>query len=202
MLCAGDEYGRTQAGNNNAYCQDNSLSWLNWQRDALSTQFEDFTKKLIRFRREHPIFRRKNFFQGRKIRGAGIKDIMWFNPGGTEMNDFEWGSHFARCLGMLLSGDAPQSRDHRVKPVGDGTFLLLCNAHHEPMTFVLPGETGFSWELLLATDLGFLDKPETLMAGDEVELIDRSLSLFQRKMTDNCQPGKDFQLKTNPTCFQ
>ncbi|PYI93020.1 MAG: glycogen debranching enzyme GlgX, partial [Verrucomicrobia bacterium] len=106
MLCGGDEFGRTQKGNNNAYCQDNEISWLNWQqRDEKQKALLEFTRKMIQLRHDHPVFRRPKFFQGRRIRGSEIKDVMWFNPGGNEMSDEEWSSPFARCLGMLLSGD-------------------------------------------------------------------------------------------------
>jgi glycogen operon protein len=105
MLCAGDEWARTQHGNNNAYCQDNEISWLTWDRTEEQEQQLDFTKKLIKLRHDHPVFRRPKFFQGRRIRGSEIKDVMWFNPGGNEMSEDEWNSPFVRCLGMLLSGD-------------------------------------------------------------------------------------------------
>ncbi len=106
MLTAGDEFARTQDGNNNAYCQDNELSWLSWERTEEQEQLLQFTRQLIAFRRDHPVFRRPKFFQGRRIRGSEIKDVMWFNPGGNEMTDEEWTSPFVRSLGMLLSGDS------------------------------------------------------------------------------------------------
>src|SRR3712207_6283901 len=105
MITAGDEWARTQNGNNNAYCQDNEISWLEWEHTEEQNQLFEFTRRLIQLRREHPVFRRPKFFQGRRIRGSEIKDVMWFNPGGNEMSDEEWASPFVRCLGMLLSGD-------------------------------------------------------------------------------------------------
>ncbi len=90
MLCGGDECGRTQLGNNNAYCQDNEVSWTHWDWDEQRARLHEFTSRLIHFRHDHPIFRRPKFFQGRKIRGSDIKDIMWFNPGGMEMSEDEW----------------------------------------------------------------------------------------------------------------
>src|SRR6266567_2676388 len=105
MLSGGDEWGRTQNGNNNPYCQDNEISWFNWERDEKQNQFVEFTRKLIQLRRDHPVFRRPKFFQGRRIRGSETRDVMWFNPGGSEMSEEEWTSPFVRCLGMLLSGD-------------------------------------------------------------------------------------------------
>ncbi|MEP6673448.1 MAG: glycogen debranching protein GlgX, partial [Chthoniobacter sp.] len=100
MLCGGDEFARTQNGNNNAYCQDNEISWLNWEWNDEQRQLREFTKKLIQLRRDHPVFRRPKFFQGRRIRGSEIKDVMWFNPGGNEMSDEEWSSPFVRCLAL------------------------------------------------------------------------------------------------------
>jgi isoamylase len=116
MLCAGDEFGRTQGGNNNAYCQDNEISWLNWQLNEASERLLRFARRLIAFRREHPVFRRPKFFQGRPIRGAGIRDIMWFDSTGAEMTNAEWSSWFVRVLGMLLSGATMDVRDPRGRP--------------------------------------------------------------------------------------
>ena len=94
MLSGGDEWGRSQTGNNNAYCQDNEISWFNWTHDQRQNQFLEFTRKLIAFRNAHPVFRRPKFLQGRRIRGSEIRDVMWFNPGGNEMSDEEWSSPF------------------------------------------------------------------------------------------------------------
>jgi glycogen operon protein len=181
MLCGGDECGRTQQGNNNAYCQDNETSWTHWDWDEHAQRLHEFTSRLIHFRHEHPIFRRPKFFQGRKIRGSEIKDIMWFNPGGTEMNDEEWTTSFVRTLGMLLCGDTIDVRDEYGEPIRDDTFLILINSHHEPVNFVLPGEQDVKWELLMDTRLeeGFPATPETLAAGDEFALMERSFSLFR-----------------------
>src|SRR5216110_2761701 len=106
MLLGGDEFGRTQKWNNNPYCQDNEISWLNWQRDEEQNRLLEFTRKLIQLRSEHAVFRRPKFFQGWRVPGGEVKDVMWFNPGGNEMSEKEWNSPFARCLGMLISGDA------------------------------------------------------------------------------------------------
>jgi isoamylase len=136
MLAGGDERGRSQNGNNNAYCQDNEISWLNWTRDEKQNQFLEFTRKLISFRKVHPVFRRPKFFQGRRIRGSEIRDVMWFNPGGSEMSEEEWASPFVRCIGMLLSGDTIDVLSFEGEPIRDDTFLLLINAHYEPIPFV------------------------------------------------------------------
>jgi isoamylase len=181
MLTAGDEYGRTQNGNNNAYCQDNELSWLSWQRDGGSAQLQEFSSRLIHLRRRHPIFRRPKFFQGRKIRGSEIKDVMWFTPQGREMTDEEWHFSFIRCVGMLLSGDTMDVRDSHGEPIRDDTFMLMLNAHYEPVKFILPGREDVQWELLMDTRLesAFLDSTCILNAGDELELIDRSTCLLR-----------------------
>jgi isoamylase len=141
----------------------------------------DFTSRLISFRRDHPIFRRPKFFQGRKIRGSEIKDIMWFNPGGTEMNDDEWTTSFVRALGMLLGGDTIDVRDEFGEPIRDDTFLVLINSHHEPLGFLLPGEQDVKWEMLVDTRLeeGFLGTPAAHSSGDEFPLDARSLALFR-----------------------
>ena len=181
MLPGGDERGRTQNGNNNAYCQDNEISWLNWERDEKQTQLLEFTRKLIRLRRDHPVFRRPKFFQGRRIRGSEIRDVMWFNPGGSEMSEEEWASPFVRCLGMLLSGDTMDVLNFEGEPIRDDTFLLLINAHYEPIPFVLPGQEHIEWQLILDTMEadGFLREPRKFASGDDIDLGGRAACLLQ-----------------------
>ncbi len=182
MICGGDEYGRTQHGNNNAYCQDNEISWFSWERSAEEATLAEFTARLIAFRTAHPIFRRPKFFQGREVRGAGVKDIMWFNPGGTEMNDDEWGTHFVRTLGVMLCGDALDVRNWRGDPVKDETFLMLLNASHDTVDFILPNPAGQRWAVVLNTtdEQGFLEPQPEHAAGESVALADRSLMLLRR----------------------
>jgi isoamylase len=191
MLCAGDEWARTQHGNNNAYCQDNEISWLSWEHKQRA--LFDFTKKLIELRRDHPVFRRPKFFQGRRIRGSEIKDVMWFNPGGNEMSDEEWGSSFVRCLGVMLSGDTMDVLNFEGAPIHDDTFLLLLNAHHEPIPFVLPGQEHIEWLLLLDTeaDEGFLNEPRKLLSGDEVEVIGRAVCLLKLEAGAQAEARKE-----------
>ncbi len=181
MLLAGDEFGRSQGGNNNAYCQDNEISWLSWERDQGAQSLLSFTRGLIQFRAEHPVLRRPKFFQGRKIRGQEVKDIMWFNPGGTEMTDEEWNSHFVRCLGMLLSGKTIDVRDERGEPIIDDTLLVLFNAHHAAQRFVLPGQHEVRWSLLLDTaeDAGWIGDGRVFQAGQALKLVDRSLCVLK-----------------------
>ncbi|HEY2615222.1 MAG TPA: glycogen debranching protein GlgX, partial [Chthoniobacterales bacterium] len=181
MLYAGDEWARTQNGNNNAYCQDNELSWLNWEHTDAQKELLVFTKKLIQLRRDHPVFRRPKFFQGRRIRGSEIKDVMWFNPGGNEMSDEEWASPFVRCLGVLLSGDTIDVLNFEGEPIRDETFLFLINAHFEPIVFVLPGQEHLEWMLMLDTAEveGFLSEQKKFASGDDVEVIGRGVKLLK-----------------------
>ncbi len=181
MLTAGDERGRTQQGNNNAYCQDNEISWLDWELDGRKQGLLDFTKKLIQLRHDHAVFRRPKFFQGRRIRGSEIRDVMWFNPGGNEMTDEEWNSPFVRCLGMLLSGDTIDVQTFQGELIRDDTFLLLINAHHESIAFVLPGQKDVAWQLIIDTtsEKGFCDDPKALVSGDEAEVQARATMLFK-----------------------
>jgi glycogen operon protein len=181
MLLGGDEFGRSQNGNNNAYCQNNEISWINWQRDEKQNQLLEFTKKLIHLRKDHSVLRRPKFLQGRRIRGSEIKDVMWFNPGGNEMSDEEWSSPFVRCLGMLLSGDTADVVNFEGEPIRDETFLLLINSHFEPIQFVLPGQEHLGWELFLDTtnEDGFLREARGFASGDDVDLAERSACLLR-----------------------
>src|ERR1700719_2178581 len=181
MLLAGDEWARTQNGNNNTYCQDNELNWLAWEHNDEQKEQLEFTKKLIQLRHDHPVFRRPKFFQGRRIRGTDIRDVMWFNPGGNEMTDEEWGSPFVRAIEVLLSGDTIDVLSFEGEPIRDETFLFLINAHFEPLPFVLPGEEHLEWLLMLDTaeEHGFLPEPQKFASGDDVEVIGRGLKLLK-----------------------
>jgi isoamylase len=160
MMLGGDELGHTQNGNNNAYCQDNEISWLNWELSSADRELVDFTRRLIAIRKNHPVFRRRNFFQGRSIRGAGIKDILWLSPDGREMTDEEWKQEYARSLGVFLAGTALEEHDERGQPLLDDNFLLLMNAHHERISFVLPAPpSGASWILLVDTSCQTMANP-------------------------------------------
>ncbi|MEQ1860651.1 MAG: glycogen debranching protein GlgX [Chthoniobacteraceae bacterium] len=181
MISAGDEYGRTQRGNNNAYCQDNELSWLSWLRSEEERQFEDFVVRLVAFRHAHPIFRRRKFFSGRKIPRARVKDIIWIDADGMEMNDSRWTSSQARCIGVVLVGPSSDAVDAQGRTLEDSTFMLLFNAHHEPVKFRLAGREGVGWRRLLDTrdEAGFLHEPDMHAAGDDFEIEARSLCLFE-----------------------
>ena len=128
MLLAGDEFGRTQKGNNNAYCQDSPVSWLDWNLNEEHKRQLDFVRRLIDLRRKQPVFRRRHFFQGRAIHGTDIKDLYWIRPDGMEMSELDWSSPHVRCLGMGLLGDQIVECDERGQPVRGDSFLILMNA--------------------------------------------------------------------------
>jgi len=182
MLLGGDEFSRTQNGNNNAYCQDNEVSWFNWEkRDQKQKALSEFIRRLIELRHQHPVFRRPKFFQGRRIRGSEIKDVMWFNPGGNEMTEDDWSLPSARCLGMMLSGDTIDVLNFQGEPIRDDTFLFLINAHYETISFLLPGQEHIEWQLLIDTALesGFPAEPKSFASGDELPVIDRGACLLK-----------------------
>jgi isoamylase len=181
MLCGGDERGRTQNGNNNAYCQDNEISWFNWEHEETKNELLEFTRQLIQLRKKHPVFRRPRFLKGRRIPGSENRDVMWFNPGGSQMTETEWTSPFVRCLGMMLSGDATDVFNMEGESVHDDTFLLLINAHYETIDFVLPGQEHLEWQLVLDTSdaSGFLEQPKRFASGDDLKLGGRTCCLLQ-----------------------
>jgi isoamylase len=182
MLLGGDEFGRTQNGNNNAYCQDNEVSWFNWEkRGEKQKALFEFTRRLIQLRHQHPVFRRPKFFQGRRIRGSEIKDVMWFNPGGNEMSEEDWSLPFARSLGIMLSGDTIDVLNFQGDPIRDDTFIFLINAHYETISFLLPGQEHIEWQLLIdtASESGFLVEPKSFASGDELPVIDRGACLLK-----------------------
>ncbi len=185
MLLAGDEFGRTQKGNNNAYCQDNEMSWVDWEGiDEEGNELLRFVRWLVRLRREHLVFHRYRFFHGQPIRGTNIKDIHWLRPDGQEKTWRDWGVPYARCLSFLISGEAGE---YHVTALGvpepDDTFLVVLNAHHEPVTYRLPpADLGRRWEVLLntATDAGFGDG-KVFRAGQRYSLKPRSFVLLVRR---------------------
>ena len=181
MIVAGDEAGRTQHGNNNAYCQDNGISWINWELSVEDREFLSFVQRLIRIRTRHPVFRRQKFFQGRRIRGAEVKDITWLRPDGAEMTDEEWHHSFARCLGVLLAGDAIGEFDRRGELIRDDNFLLLINAHYEDIPFTVPPLPPVArWEVLIDTSQpgGMHAERQYHYPGEQYPLKARSLVLL------------------------
>jgi glycogen operon protein len=155
MLAHGDEFGRTQHGNNNAYCQDNPLAWIDWDGAQDEQGLCDFVAHVVRLRAEHPVFRRRRFLRGAPAPHAGpdtLPDVVWLTPQATEMTTEDWQTGFARALSVFLNGDAITEPDQRGEPVVDNSFLLLFNAHHEPLEFAIPpAEYGELWETELDT---------------------------------------------------
>jgi len=181
MITGGDEFGRTQQGNNNAYCQDNEISWFNWDWTPEQEALFEFTRELAGFRRSHSVFRRTKYFGGKRIRGSDVKDITWLSPHGAEMKESDWTNGFSKCLGMLVSGSTRDVRDREGEPIHDDTYLLLMNAHFEPLTFILPGRDEIRWQTVIDTTVptGFLAQIEITPAGEEIELTERSLRLLR-----------------------
>ena len=152
MIVYGDEMGRTQNGNNNAYCQDNEISWVDWDLSSADRSFLAFVRRMIHIRKEHPAFKRRNFFRGRKIQGADVKDITWLNPNGQEMGDDEWDNSFARSLGLRMAGYSEDQYDAEDRPEVDDDFVLLFNAHHDEIPFAMPSNPEDArWEVLVDT---------------------------------------------------
>ncbi len=180
MLLAGDEIGRTQQGNNNAYCQDNALSWLDWAH--VDAELHAFCRRLIAFRHAHPAFRRRRWFLGRAIHGADCKDIAWFTLEGTQMSEEHWGEGFAKSLGIFINGDTIPNPNTRGDPVTDASFYLIFNAHYEALEFTLPDrQWGTRWILLLDTVHGWVDAAAPLDAGARLNVAARSVVLLQRQ---------------------
>jgi glycogen operon protein len=152
MLLAGDEFGQTQRGNNNAYCQDSPVAWLNWDLAPEQRELLAFTRELLRMRATQPVFRRRHFFQGREIHGADVKDLYWLKPDGGEMTDADWHAGEASCLGMVLPGDQIAETGEQGERITGGTFAILFNAHDFPVQFCLgTRRRDVRWECVLDT---------------------------------------------------
>jgi glycogen operon protein len=182
MLLGGDEFGRTQAGNNNAWCQDNGLSWLGWEHAPWQQSLLAFTRRLIAVRREHPVFRRARFLEGRQVEGSGLPDVWWFRPDGRRMTQRDWKRGDTHMLGVFLNGDELQETTWQGEQVVDDSFLLLFNAHHEDVDFHLPNHAfGARWTVELSTaDPEQPAGTRRLAARDAVPVIARSLVLLRR----------------------
>jgi glycogen operon protein len=179
MLYSGDELSHTQEGNNNAYCQDNELTWLDWDLDETKRAFLDFVKRVTAIRQESPVLHRRKFFQGRAIRGTDIKDVSWLDPEGQDMSDDAWNAGFVKCIGIRLAGDLIGDVDERGEPIRGDTLLILLNAHHEALPFTLPTTAAeHLWELLF--DTATPEVPLTQFTGQHVYTLQgRSLALFR-----------------------
>jgi isoamylase len=176
MLLGADEIGRTQCGNNNAYCQDGPISWVDWER--AEGDLQAFVARLIQLRRDHPVFRRRRWFQGREIHGEELTDVAWFKPDGGQMTLQDWQNGFARSLAVFLNGEEIASPDHRGRRVSDDSFFVLFNAHDQALRFTLPrGQYGRRWMRVLDTADPL---PRFYRAGGHVPVVERSLVLLRR----------------------
>ncbi len=189
MLLAGDEMGRTQYGNNNTYCHDDELSWLNWDLSKERKDLLRYTQKLVKLIKDHPVFRRRDWFHGREIYGSGIRDIGWFNLDGVLMHD-EWTAGYVKTLTVLLNGEEIATPNKMGEQVIDDSFLLMFNAHYEPLEFALPRRfrdsenTDWSerkWRLLIDTKEGFVKRRKTYKKKDKVAVAARSLIVLESR---------------------
>jgi glycogen operon protein len=203
MILGGDEMGRTQGGNNNAYCQDNEISWIDWSLREENADLVALTARLAEFRRDHPVFHRRRWFQGRPIHGTDVADIGWFAPDGTEMTEEDWESGFAKTVGVFLNGDAIPDPDLRGEKITDDSFLVFFNAHYEKLPFTIPNrDWGDRWVVVLDTDdLRLQPEPgggngngpgttiawepglgegEPVKKGDQIDVGARSLMVLRR----------------------
>jgi glycogen operon protein len=182
MISHGDEIGRTQNGNNNVYCQDSELSWMDWSLCETNADQLAFTRKAVQLRKDHPVFRRRRFFEGKPIRSADqVRDIAWLTPAGEEMTPEDWGSGLDKCVAVFLNGEAIPAPNERGERVVDDSFLLCFNAHDQPQDFVTPaGDYAKQWTAALdsadptgATEL-------VVKAGDKLSLQARSLLVLRK----------------------
>jgi isoamylase len=178
MFLGGDEIGRTQKGNNNAYCQDNETSWVNWNLDSKAVQLLEFTRRVIHLRKEHPGLRRKTFFQGKKLFGS-MKDIVWLQPNGEEMTEEVWNKAHMHAIGMILAGNAIDEFTSRGERIADDTLLIMFNANPISLKFKIP-HGGERWEKLLYTGKEEKDSRRIFNTGEYFNLEERSLALFRR----------------------
>jgi isoamylase len=187
MLSHGDEFARTQRGNNNAYCQDDELSWVHWPNpdgDRAAHGLCDFVRTMVWLRRDHPVFRRRRFFHGRPVEGTHdeLSDIAWFTPDGREMAQKDWQEAQARALTVFLNGSAISEPGVRGERIVDDSFLLMFNAQDTPRDFVVPVNHGRQWEIVVDTaeEGGSPEETRKVQAGDGLTLTDRSLVVLQR----------------------
>jgi len=193
MIYAGDAMGHSQNGNNNAYCQDNDLSWLKWELTAEDRDLFAFVQRMINLRKRHPVFRRRHFFQGRPIKGETVKDVLWLNFKGQEMNEEEWRDPSVHCLGMFLSGQGLNETDERGRKRSDENFLLLLNAYHLDIEFTLPEfRPGGRWSAWMDTSReGGLRPVDSYDAGAIYPLQARSMVVLMERRGN----GKREELK-------
>src|SRR5271165_500844 len=194
MMSAGDAIGHTQQGNNNAYCQDNATSWLNWDLQPEDRDLLAFVQRMISLRKRHPVFHRRRFFQGRPIKGASVKDVLWLNPSGNEISEYEWRDPSLHCLGMFLSGEGVDETDERGRKLRDENFLVLLNASPADLAFILPAFCPSGrWRAWMDTSHESGLRPaDTHDAGEAYPLQARSLVILMelRKNGKKEEPGE------------
>ena len=180
MILGGDELGRTQKGNNNAYCQDNEISWYDWEN--VDQDLLEFTQRLIEIRTDHPVFRRRRYFLGRPLRGEGVSDIGWFRPDGEAMTEQDWRGN-ARSLGIFLNGKAIPTPDEKGQQIVDEDFFVIISAHHEPVTFRLPSEQwGKKWIKIIDTAEPVPERRRhVLEALDQIEIPPRGMIVLEEE---------------------
>ncbi|MFE0149496.1 glycogen debranching protein GlgX [Nonomuraea sp. NPDC059007] len=178
MISHGDELGRTQQGNNNGYCQDNELTWVDWSDVRENWLLLEFTQRLAALRRRHPVFRRRRFFYGRPVRG--LADIAWLTPAGEEMTNGDWEAGFAKSLAVFLNGEAITEPDRRGRTIRDDSFLLLFNAHHDTIRFTVPKDYGDMWQTEIDTAMPISVGVATCRAGEGVAVTGRSVRVLRR----------------------
>ena len=191
MICGGDEVSRTQGGNNNAYAQDNEISWFDWNLDERKRLLLEFTRRLVKIRREHPNLHRRKFFQDRRIAPGTSErkvnshhepDISWLRPDGEEMTQEEWDAGWVRCIGLELNGRTLDDVNGVGEPITDETYLILFNPHTEPIQFYMPRRAGTAWQLVLDSAAPEKDDQRVVKAGEAYELVPRSTALLQELM--------------------
>ncbi len=205
MIRAGDELSQTKGGNNNAYCQDNAISWVDWDLTPAQRDFLDFTRQVIHLRRTEPVLHRRRFFQGRNIRGVDIKDIAWFDPNGQEMTDEAWNAPLVRSLAVRLAGDAIDERDERGQRVVGSTVILLLNAAESEVTFTLPAAPPRSyWEEVIDAANG-VHPPAIVYGGARYPLTGRSLAVLvlrrekrRHQLNEPTRPGEATPADASP----
>ncbi len=178
MLVAGDEFGRTQKGNNNAYCQDNEISWLHWEEADKSLL--EFTRKLIQFRQSHPVFTRRRWFQGIPIKGARAEDIAWFDPKGNEMTEDHWNDYFAKSIAVYLNGHGIHQLGDNGEQLVDDNFYIIFNAHYQFIEYTLPpAKYSNKWKVVIDTATDLVGEGENLEAGGKLNVKSRSIMVLE-----------------------
>ena len=178
MICGGDEFARSQLGNNNAYCQDNELTWYDWKLDESRVRLMEFTRKLVKLRLTHPNLHRRKFFQDRTIRNSVVRDIAWYGADGNEMPEEAWNTEWTRSMAIMLNGKTLQAADENGDPLKDDSFLVLVNASHEGVEFKLPAvPNGAPWRQVMDTEN--IDDPfKSAKVGETVIVGGRSMMVF------------------------